>query len=403
MVDPSTIRLAGPLAAHRHGLWTDLLSKGYTPLSSRNLLYVFAHLSRWLKHKRLQADALGPTQIKEFLRHRLRSGYTHHLTLRGLQPLMHYLRGMGVLPPPVSAATAQTSLDRVLWGYERYLLHERALVRRTVEFYQHVACRFLTERLEPDALDLAHLSSADVTAFVLREARSSGVGYAKLKITALRALLRYLYVRGDVATDLRGAAPTVAGWRLVGLPRALAPEDVDSLLRHCDRRTHLGQRDFAALLLLARLGLRASEVANLGLDDVHWACGEIVVRGKGAREARLPLPHDVGEAMVSYLRRGRPRTTSRKVFVQSLAPYNDLSSSAVTRIVRAAGKRAGLVPFGAHRLRHTLATQMLRHGASLSEIAQVLRHRSVETTTIYAKVDRDSLRDLSRPWPEAAP
>ncbi len=212
----------------------------------------------------------------------------------------------------------------------------------------------------------------------------------------------FFYLRGELTTDLVGAVLGVANWRQASLPKGLPHKEVQQLLRSCDRRTHGGRRDFAILLLLVRLGFRSCEVAALELDDILWTQGELVVRGKRLREDRLPLPCDVGEALVAYLRRVRPQTRCRTLFLTSRAPLQGLSASAVRHIVRRAWMRAGLPPTGSHRLRHTVATEMLRKGASLSEIAQVLRHRYVDTTAIYAKVDRRALRDLAQPWPGGA-
>jgi site-specific recombinase XerD len=225
------------------------------------------------------------------------------------------------------------------------------------------------------------------------------VGYAKLLVTALRSLLRFLYLEGHTPTLLTNAAPAIASWKLAPLPRAVEPRQVQALVRRCDRRTAIGRRDVAILTLLTRLGLRGGEVIALELDDIDWRCGEITIAGKGRRHERLPLPPDVGEALASYLRRGRPRTRSRKVFVRHRAPYSPLGPSAITGRICRLCDRAGIARISAHRLRHTAATQMLHHGAPLEEIAEVLRHRDLLTTAIYAKVDRKALRELARSWP----
>jgi integrase len=247
------------------------------------------------------------------------------------------------------------------------------------------------------------MKAADVTGFVLATCPGRAVGSAKLIVCAVRSLLRWLHMSGVVATPLAAAVPSVAGWRLSSLPRALEPGQLRSLLAACDRRTPAGRRDYAILLLLSRLGLRAGEVARLGLDDIDWRRGEFAISGKGNRAERLPLPADVGAAIAAYLRRGRPGTAEgRSVFVRVHAPHRGLTTGGVTMVVFDAAQRAGLPKMHAHRLRHTAATAMLRAGSPLSEVGQVLRHRSALSTAIYAKVDRDALAVLARPWPVKA-
>jgi site-specific recombinase XerD len=228
---------------------------------------------------------------------------------------------------------------------------------------------------------------------------------AKLLGPALRALLRWLHQRGDTATCLAGCVPPVADWRLSSLPKSLPAEQVERLLQCCDRGSMVGRRDYAILSLLARLGLRAGEVVAMELEDLGWESGELVVRSKGGRQDSLPLPRNVGSAVAAYLRHGRPRCSTRRVFVRARAPHQGfVSSVAICNIVERALKRAGIEPprKGAHTLRHALACTMLRHGASLAEIGQILRHRSPDTTALYAKVDLDSLRALAPAWPQLA-
>ena len=222
-----------------------------------------------------------------------------------------------------------------------------------------------------------------------------------MTVTGLRSLLGFLHLRGLIGGPLADAVPSTASWRLSGLPRALEPEQLKALLDSCDRETAGGRRDYAVLVMLARLGLRAGEVAALGLEDVDWRAGELRITGKGRRAERLPLPADVGEAIVAYLQDGRPATAQdRSLIVRVRAPHHAMTTGGITQIVFAAAGRAGLGAMHSHRLRHTAATQMLRAGASLEEVGQVLRHRQVLTTATYAKVDRDALRALARPWPE---
>jgi integrase len=247
------------------------------------------------------------------------------------------------------------------------------------------------------------LSAADVMDFVRRECRRHSLGYSRLVVGALRSLLLFLYLDGLTETPLAAAALPIAGWRLGSLPKALEPQHVERLLRSCDRRTAIGRRDYAILMLLVRLGLRAGEVSSLQLGDIDWSGGEVVIRGKGRRLDRLPLPVDVGEALVAYLRRGRPSTTDRRLFIRSRAPRVGISRSCITAVVYHACDQSGAHRVGSHRLRHTAATLMLQRGESLSAIAQVLRHRRLATTAIYAKVDRRSLRLLAQPWPGDRP
>lgn len=400
MVDPARIRVTGPLVAHRQGLWDALLALGYRPLSSVNLLRLTAHLSRWLHERGLSLAEVTPERITAFCAARRRAGYTQFLTPRALAPILRYLRQAGVVPPP-PAPPEPTGLERLVHDYTEYLLHERALTVLAARAYGDIARQFLGSRLSAAPPAALELTASDVTSFVLAAASRYATGTTKYLVTALRALLRYLYREGRLAADLTGAVPAVAGWRLRGLPTGLAADQVPRLLRSCDRRRPIGRRDHAVLLLLVRLGLRAGEVAGLGLDDIDWPAGEFLIRGKGRREDPLPLPADVGAALAHYLRTSRPRTSARQVFLGARAPHRALSSGAISMIARRAGAHAGLPATSAHRLRHTAATQLLRGGASLDEIAQVLRHRSHDTTAIYAKVDHRALSAVTRAWPGA--
>lgn len=399
MKDLSRIRIEGPLAPYRDGLWACLGALGYTPLSARNLLRVMANLSRWLGRQSLHSGQFDAQQIEDYLQHRREAGYVQWLSLRGLDPILEYLRSEGVVPLVPVASSEPTPLEDLLGLYARYLEKERGLSASIVRGYQRTARSFLIGRFGTEELDLSSLSAADVTTYVQQEARSSSISYTKVKLSALRAFLRFLHVSGDSTGDLTGAVPTVAGARLAALPRGPAPADVNKLIHSFDRRTHVGRRNYAILLLLSRLGLRGGEVAALELDDIDWALGQCVIHGKGSREDCLPLPVDVGQAIASYLRRGRPRTKSRRVFIQARAPHRDITRGAITQVVYDACKRAGIPRISPHRLRHAAATEMLRRGASLPEIAQVLRHRHLASTAIYAKVDQDALRPLGRPWP----
>jgi site-specific recombinase XerD len=339
-------------------------------------------------------------RVAAFMAHRRRQGYTAFLSPRALEPLLRYLRGIGVAPASRPMVVAST-VDRLVREYGEYLARERGLVASTIRGYTDFTRRFIASHPDGARLKWQRLGPADITGFVLSAARCWSVGHCKLQVTQLRSLLRYLHVSGRLRNDLASCVPAVAGWRLAWLPKALEPDQVRRLLRACDARSAIGRRDAAIVRLLVRLGLRAGDVAALELDDLDWRVGEIVLRGKGRRESRLPLPHDVGRVLVAYLHRSRPRTSSRRVFLRSHAPHVPLTTGGLIAAVRSALLRAGITG-GAHLLRHTAATQMLRKGASLPEIGHVLRHRHVDTTAIYAKVDDARLRTLAQPWPGGA-
>jgi integrase len=346
----------------------------------------------------LSLRELTPDGLQRFFQSRRREGYTHFLTPRALKSVSPYLRAQGALS---SAPAPQPSpLAALLRQYAEYLSGERLLCASSVRAYTDVARAFLARRLDEDRLDFAALAAKDVISFVLENTRRYRTGATNYQSTALRALLLYLYLQGRVPVDLRGAVPTAASWRLVGVPKGLNALQLRRLLGSCDRRRRAGRRDYAVLLLLARLGLRRGEVAALKLDDVDWTNGELRVSGKGQREARLPLPSDVGHALARYLSTARPSSSSRSLFLGARAPFAPMTPGAVSALVRARCTGAGLPPSGAHRLRHTAATAMLRAGGSLDEVAQVLRHRSPDTTALYAKVDRRMLGTLARRWPE---
>ncbi len=315
---------------------------------------------------------------------------------------------IGPLVPYVAGFRAELETQgyrpNALTDQLRVMAHvERGLAAGTVASNLHVARLFIATRPQVPGLRLEQLTASEVIEFVVTECRNRSTGSARYVVAGLRALLRYCYLEGRTARPLADVVPSVAGWRLAALPRAVDRADVAALLKSCDRRSTFGRRDFAVLILLVRLGLRAGEAAGLLLDDIDWRRGEIVVRGKGLKHGRLPLPADVGEAIAGWLRRGRPRCAARELFTRVRAPHQALSSAGVSAIVVAACTRAGVAHVRAHRLRHTAATEMLRAGAGLAEIGQVLRHASVLTTAIYAKVDRSSLRALAKPWPAGDP
>jgi integrase/recombinase XerD len=292
-------------------------------------------------------------------------------------------------------------VEQHVQAYEAYLRQARGVTDETARGYIRWVRPFLTERLGPCGSALSGLCAEDVVRFVQRKIPGLRVVQAKHLTTALRSFLQYARYRGDVTLDWAAAVPAVASWSLAGIPRAIPPEAIGALLGSMPRGTAIERRDYAILVLLTDLGLRAGEVARLQLDDVDWRMGQVHVRGKGGHVSALPLPVRVGKALVAYLRHGRPRSPSRCVFLRARPPYAGVRSGAITAIVGRALRRAGVqAPTrGAHQFRHALATQLLRRGASLREIGDVLRHRRIQTTMIYAKVDLDALRPLALPWP----
>ena len=398
MSSPRPVRVRGPLAPYAVGFEEDLACQGYRSASDH--LYVMAQLSRWMGSERLGAADLSVSRTENFAEWRKANGYVSPVSPTRLWRLIDHLVAVGAVAG-FEPAVADTPTESVIERYRCYLLGERGFQCDSVRVYVDVARLFLLWLSADGDLDLGKMTAAEVTRFVLGESQRLRVASAKAMTTRLRSLLRFLYVQGFTANLLADAVPSVAGWRLASLPRALRPAQTTGLLNSCDRRTRVGRRDFAVLVVLSRLGLRAGEVARLQLGDIDWRSGDLLVRGKGGRRDRLPLPVDVGEAIVAWLTRGRPPCQSVSVFVRVRAPHRALSSGGVSAVVWHACERAGVERAGAHRLRHSAATGMLAAGASLDEIGQVLRHQRRDTTAIYAKVDRRSLAAVVRPWPGA--
>lgn len=407
--DPAVVKRlrSGPLRAHLDSFAGLVAGLGYARGTAGAQFGVLARLGQWLDGNELTVADLEERSVTRFLdeegRHR-RRGRGDRATVRRF---LDHLRHEGVIPVPVPVPDAHP-LTLLTRRYAEYLRMERGLCPDTVHNYLPFIQRFLGERFADTPVRLGELTASDASAFILRHARSLSLGRAKLMATVLRSFLRFLLQHGDIATDLTASVPTVSGWRQVSVPKYLGAHDVQRLLDGCDRHTAVGRRNYAILLLLARLGLRAGEVVALQLDDVDWRAGEVTVRGKGAVQDRLPLCTEVGEAVATYVRQDRPRCASRRVFIRTRAPHRGfVSPAAVSTIVERAVERAGLHPpiRGAHLLRHSLATGMLQRGASMAEIAQVLRHRAAATTEIYAKVDFAGLRALAQRWPgpEVAP
>jgi site-specific recombinase XerD len=397
---------SGPLGPYIDPFAQHLAQQGYARASIYDKLRMVAKLSRWMACLSLDLAALDEQQVAAFLQDlHQRQRRARRGDISTLRTLLEQLRNLGVIPMPLTASDPNT-LQRLKDDFTCYLREERGLASTTVDNYLPFVDAFLTARFGGGPLELEHLGIQDVIRFVLSHLRRFSPKRAQLGLSALRGFFRFLNQRGVLLTDLASAVPAVANWRLSEIPKFIAPQEVEQLLLSCDQDRVAGQRDYTVLLLLARLGLRAGEVVHLQLDDIDWRAGRLHIRGKGGRSDALPLPADVGEALAAYLRHGRPRCSTRRVFVRARAPHTGFASSvAVDSIVRRALQRARLNPprKGAHLLRHSLATRMLRDGASLAEIGQLLRHRLPQTTEIYAKVDPVALGALVQPWPGEQP
>jgi site-specific recombinase XerD len=389
----------GPLAPHLENFATLLSEQRYRSETGWNKIRLVADFSDWLDQKNILLKELDDSHAEVFLHKRWkeirRSG-----AKATLRVLLQQLRESHVIPD-AATVRARSPIALLKKGYETFLLRDRGLAQASVREYLPAAESFLAHRFPTGKVWLHKLRSQDVSAFVLDDTTTRGRCSAQLRASALRSFLGFLFQRGKIRTNLAMAVPSVAAWRLSDLPRSLAAAEVEKVLRSCDRRTKRGKRDYAILLLLARLGLRAGEVAGLQLGDLDWTAAELRIRGKGSRLDRLPLVQDVGQALAGYLQHGRPISLSRSLFIRGQAPYESITRNAVSSVAQRALARAELHPphRGAHLFRHSLATRMLRRGASLTQIGQVLRHQHLHTTEIYAKVDLAALRSLAQPWP----
>jgi site-specific recombinase XerD len=390
--------MTGPLAPFADAYALELKQRCYTPLTSVNQLRQVARLSNWLEVRRLGVAELTGERVEEFLAFQRATGrHRAGWSRPGLLCLLEVLQRLGLAAEEPVRVGSPT--DVLLNSFERYLLTERGLAAGTAGGYVRHAARFLAG-LSPRGL--AEVTAADVARAVLRESGAVSVSATQNFVAGLRALLRFCFVEGLMHVDLSQAALPVTGRRRSALPQGITQAEARALLESCDRRSALGRRDYALIITLLRLGLRRSEVATLRLDDIDWRAAELVVVGKGARQDRLPLPADVGEAIASYLRRGRAASDRREVFLHARAPFRPIAAGTVSSTVRRACRRAGVAEVGAHRLRHTVACEMVAVGVPLTQIAQVLRHHSLQTTAAYARVDLDRLRLVSAPWPAGA-
>lgn len=393
-----TRRKAGLLGSEVEGYREWLARRCYTPSTVRNMLKDLGQLGQWLSAEGLGVEQLDEGVMAVFLADRLRSGHRKVTGMRGWRPLLDYLREVGAIP---AAVVLLTPVGVLMGQYRLWLAGERGLASQTVLRYENTARRFLLEQAcSGGGFEPAGLTGADVNAFLLRECARVSTGSAKGRVAELRAVLRFLYLRGFTPLQLGTAVPPVGGWRFAALPpTTMTAADVQLLLDSCPRSTIVGVRDFAMMMLIARLGLRSIEVARLELGDVQWRAGELLIRGKGHRQDRLPMPAEVGEALAAYLSKGRNPEDPRNVFLTCRAPRGPIRADLVGDVVQRACRRAGLSHVGPHRLRHSLAGELLRQGAGLVAISQVLRHQDLATTALYAKVDLATLRAVAAPWP----
>ena len=392
----------GPLHSYIPEFTDSLANRGYSKACIAYKFCLVRAFDQWMRQHQIKMEGFTETRIQEFIRRRAKRYSKKRGDAATLRSLLKHLQQADVvsyLQPKMSA------LDHLQLRFAHHLKEQRGLRPKSVRQYLFHTRRFLVERFADGPLSLSELNAQDIVRCILRQARVVSPHAARCMAKALRSLLRFLQQSGEIVIDLAARVPSVANWNLSGLPKYLLPQQVKLVLRKSSQDDPIVRRDRVILLLLARLGLRAAEIVDMRLDDIDWEAGELTVRGKGGRLDKLPLPKDVGRALAHYLRQLRPPCTCRKVFIRSAAPLEGLAdSAAVDIVVQRALQRAGISPAnrGAHLFRHSLATQMLRNGASMSEIAKVLRHQSESSTAIYAKVDLSALRSIAQPWPGGA-
>lgn len=392
-----TRRKPGAMSPFVDGYREWLLDRGYSSTSVIKALIALGHLGRWLDEQAIAIEHVDRAVIGEFIaaQPRTRAG---RLALASVAPLIAYLRAHGFVPPEPDGPT--TPMGDLLAGYRSWLEVDRGLAPETIRGHVELASRFLSG-VGREHGAVVPVSGDHVMAFLLAECERVTAASAGVAAYRLRSLVRYLARCGLADPGLVAAVPSVARWRDAHLPQFPPSIEIDRLLISVDRSSLVGARDHAILLLLARLGLHAVEVGRIQLDDLDWRRGEVTVDGKGHQRDRLPLPDDVGAALVTYLVR-RGASDTRRVFLTPRAPIRPIEAAGVRTVVRRAYQRAGLPPVPAHQLRHALASSLVREGASLIAIGQILRHRHLESTRIYAKVDLERLRLAARPWPETA-
>jgi site-specific recombinase XerD len=381
-----------------------LVEERLVRLGTWRCLNVVGGLLGWIAGRRWALADLDERVVERYLLHRGGRQSIQPGDRAALRRWLAVLRDEGAIapapPPPL------TPHDRIFNEFADYLRTERGLAPRSIVRHLPTIRRFLQEVCPTGADGLGKISQDSVIGYIERHAQDWSPKTGKAMCWSLRAFLRYLHHSGLHPASLADSVPSMRRWKLTTLPTYLSAAQVQKALDGCDRATVMGRRDYAILMMLAKLGLRADEVATLTLDDIDWRAGELLVRAKGRQRARMPMPSEVGTAVVAYLCDGRPKSSCRRLFVRTLAPHVGFASGcAITMIARTALDRVGIegcARRGAHIFRHSLATELLRSGATLSEIGQLLRHESHDTTRIYAKVDIEALRTLSLPWPGGA-
>ena len=394
--DASHVRVSGPLSGWKPGLIGWLAESGFGRQAQINHTRRLALLSGWLERDGLDPVVVDEAVIAGRLVEHQREGRGRSLTGRSFRLVLEFLRAHGVVSPP---SRALTPVDVLLGGYRDYLALERGLRPTTITMYTGTARLFVSLACDADPCRVGSLTAADVARFVARVAEGRRASSVNAIVCGVRALLRWFYAAGLIATPLAQATPWLARGRVSTLPRLVPPGAAEVLLASFDRSTLVGARDFAIVTVVARLGLRVGELVALQVDDIDWRRGELEVRSKGGGRDPLPLPVDVGDALVAYLSaRGREERW-RQVFLRVMPPHGPMPIGAVNAVMRRACARVGLPDLGTHRLRHAVAGDLLRRGAALPEIGQLLRHHHLATTAIYARVDHDALAALAQPWP----
>jgi integrase/recombinase XerD len=393
---------SGPITAYVEPFARSLREQGYAPQSIHRKVLLSAGFSEWLERRQPVLHRISSDLALQYLRSRFRHVQPARGDAAALKHLLEFLRCDGAIPAEKAAAYPATSAEGCARTYEKYLREACGLSPATIINYVPFVRGFLVECFGNGPVMWSQLCAHDVVRFVEHQARRLHPKRSKLMTSALRSFFRFARYRGKVKLDLGAAVPVVPHWTMTTVPRAIPADQVRQLLNSINRTTALGRRDYAVLLVLARLGLRASEVAFLELDDIDWKAGQLSIRGKAGQRSDLPLPADVGKAIAAYLRNGRPQSTIRRVFLRVRAPLRGFrGASGIGSIVRHRLQRAGIdaPTYGAHQFRHGLACELLRQGASLGEIGDILGHQSPQTTRIYAKVDLEALRTIALPWP----